>query len=221
MSDEHVCTQCGGTFPESGFGKTDAGNRTKRCTRCLHESREESIAKRQERTLDEIEKAALKVFTRGASTGGENVPHVSELLERVMTLFGGSGGFASTLVKQYFDSAPGSANRTKMLEAITKLTVNVSEQGASKKPLELWSDDELEEELDKRLQGIASTIRIYDAAPEPLRLSAADADHEDGDAVSTGSVTGDSEGAILEVDRSDQDVSADVDAGGDAQVHGE
>lgn len=217
MSDEHVCTQCGGTFPESGFGKTDAGHRTKWCTRCLHEKREEKIAKRQERTLDEIEAAALKVFTKAAATGGENVPHVSELLERVMQLFGGSGGFATTLAKQYFDAAPGSATRTKMLESIVKLTTSVSEQGASKKPLELWSDSELEDELDKRLGQIASTIRIYDSPPETLRLPEANADdggehHE----IPEEAASGDSEGALLEVDRSDSDVPADADPGGDA-----
>ena len=48
-----------------------------------------------------------------------------------MTLFGGSGGFASMLVKQYYDAPPGSATRTKMLEAITKLTVQTSEMAAS------------------------------------------------------------------------------------------
>ena len=65
------------------------------------------------------------------------------------TLFGVQVS-ASMLVKQYYDAPPGSATRTKMLEAITKLTVQTSEMGASKKPLELWTDDELEEELDKR-----------------------------------------------------------------------
>jgi len=172
---EYVCEKCGGYFPETGFNRTDAGNRTKWCSQCLHEKREEKIAKRQEKTLDGIEAAAVKAFLRAASRGGENVPHVSELLERVMALFGGSGGFATTLAKQYFDAPAGSATRTKMLESIVKLTTSVSEQGASKKPLELWSDDELEDELDKRLNQIAS-VRIYDAASETICLPGVDAE---------------------------------------------
>jgi len=219
---EYQCEQCGGYFPESGFNRTEAGNRTKWCTACLHAKRETAIAKRQEKTLDEIEAASVKAFLKAASRGGENVPHVSELLERVMALFGGSGGFASTLTKQYFDAPPGSATRTKMLESIVKLTTSVSEQGASKKPLELWSDAELEDELDKRLGQIASTIRIYDATPETLRLPEANAD--DGgehDEIPAGAVDRAAERDLVEVDRSGQDVQADADPGGDAQVHGE
>ena len=130
-----------------------------------------------------------------------------------MSLFGGSGGFASMLVKQYFDAAPGSATRTKMLEAVTKLTVQTSEMGASKKPLELWTDDELEEELYKRLEGIAANFQVIEAQrdePDLLGLT----DH----GITETSVDGPPSGDISEVLRGDQDVRGDLDSGGDAQV---
>jgi len=218
MSEDKVCHQCGRTFPEEQFGKTEAGNLTRHCHECRHERQSKRAIKRQEKTLDDIEKAALQVFTRGASIGGENVPHVSELLERVMMLFGGSNGFASAIVKQYFDAPVGSATRTKLLETITKLTVNVSEQGASKKPLELWTDEELEAELDKRLEGIASSFRVVEAAPE--RIAAPDDEpehHELPKAAAQGLAGRD----LPEVNRGDQDVSADSDTGRDAQVPSE
>ena len=103
-----------------------------------------------------------------------------------------------------------------MLEAVTKLTVQTSEMGASKKPLELWTDDELEEELDKRLEGIAANYQVIEAQssePDLLGLT----DH----GITETSVDGPPSGDISEVLRGDQDVRGDLDSGGDAQVQGE
>ena len=218
MSDK-VCHQCGGTFPAEQFGRTETGGLTKWCNGCRQERQAGRAIKRQEKTLDDIEKAALQVFTRGAATGGENVPHVSELLERTIQLFGGSNGFASAIVKQFFDAAPGSATRTKLLETITKLTVNVSEQGASKKPLELWTDEELEAELDQRLEKIASSFRVIEATPE--HIAAAPDDEPECNELPEAAAQGFTGRDLPEVDRGDQDVSADPDTGRDAQVPSE
>ena len=95
--EEKVCGQCGGTH----------NSRTATCPECLRTNAQERVVKQEEATLAGIEEQARRLFTRGASRGGENVPHVSEVLERVMTLFGGSGGFASMLVKQYYDAPSG------------------------------------------------------------------------------------------------------------------
>ena len=103
-----------------------------------------------------------------------------------------------------------------MLEAITKLTVQTSEMGASKKPLELWTDDELEEELDKRLEGIAANYQVIEAQqdePDLLGLT----DH----GVTETTVDGPPSGDISEVLRSGEDVQSDTDSGGDAPMHGE
>ena len=203
---EKVCKECGCTHE----------SRTETCPECLRIAAQKRVVKKAEATLAGIEEQARRLFTRGASRGGENVPHVSEVLERVMTLFGGSGGFASMLVKQYYDAPPGSATRTKMLEAITKLTVQTSEMGASKKPLELWSDDELEEELDKRLEGIAANYQVIEAQPsEPDLLGLTD------HGLAETSVDGPPSGDFSEVMRSGEDVQPDSDSGGDAQVQGE
>ena len=46
-----------------------------------------------------------------------------------------------------FDSPQAAATRTKMLEAVLRLIVKNTEMGGAKKPLEQWSDAELEDEL--------------------------------------------------------------------------
>lgn len=209
--EDKVCKKCGVTHQGERDGTTT-------CPDCLRTLHQERVVAREEQTLAGIEEQARRLFTRGASRGGENVPHVSEVLERVMTLFGGSGGFASMLVKQYYDAPPGSATRTKMLEAITKLTVQTSEMGASKKPLELWTDDELEEELDKRLETIAASYQVVDAQP---RLNGPVIGVPVDDDIPAEAVEGSASRDLPEVVRSDQDVPGDTDTGGDAQVQGE
>jgi hypothetical protein len=102
-----------------------------------------------------IEKGAMNSFLKAAGRGGENIPHSSELLERLMDYFGGSNGFAAMMVKQYFDSPPGGSHRTKMLEGIVRLVTKNTEMGGAKKPLTQWSDEELESELDQRLRRLA------------------------------------------------------------------
>jgi len=168
--------------------------------------------------MESLEKESVSTFLKAASKGGENVPHISELLERTMTLFGGSGGFAQALVKQFFDATPGSAARTRILETLTKLTVQTSEMGASKKPLELWSDEELEGELNQRLETMAATWRVIDATPEQPELQRIEStpEPEEYDTIPEGSAPRDPEGNLPEVDRSDQDVSTESDTGRDA-----
>jgi hypothetical protein len=224
MAQTKVCAGCGEEFPATAhhFKRTKAGGLTENCLECRRKkNRGQKIAKK-ERTLDDLEKGATGAFLKAAANGGENIPHVSEVLERVMGYFGGSNGFAAMLMKQYFDSPPGSATRTRMLESILKLTVSVSESGAAKKPLELWTDEELEGELDKRIRGIAENYgRVIDAqAQETWGFSAA-SPLIAVEPVVAGADQGDPGGAVHQVDRSDQDVPAVADTGGDAQVQGE
>jgi hypothetical protein len=222
--DKKVCSECEKTLPVEEFELTEAGNRRQRCMPCRKTRERRMAQERNERTMESLEKESVSTFLKAASKGGENVPHISELLERTMTLFGGSGGFAQALVKQFFDATPGSAARTRILETLTKLTVQTSEMGASKKPLELWSDDELEGELNKRLEGIAATWRVIDATqvtaePELQRIESTQ-QPEEYDTIPEGSASRDTGGNLPEVDRSDQDVSAERDSGRDASEQG-
>ena len=60
--------------------------------------------------MHDVEHEAMTSFLRQTSSGGENIPHSSEVLERVMLYLGGVNGFAGCLVKQMFDS-PQAAQR--------------------------------------------------------------------------------------------------------------
>ncbi len=110
------------------------------------------IEKKKQARLQQIEAAAVGTFTERATTGGSNIPHTAELLESIMNYFGGANGFASLLMKQYFEAPPGSRIRNQIIEAIIRLASKNTEQGGARKPTSLLSEDELEAEINKRLE---------------------------------------------------------------------
>lgn len=80
------------------------------------------------------------------------------MVEVLYTYFGGVAGFGNAWMKQFYDAPAGGAFRTKMLETIVRLTANNTAMGGAKKPLTLWSEDELEQELQKRVIEAATVI---------------------------------------------------------------
>lgn len=111
----------------------------------------------RKKKLDAIESSAVDAYIGRILKGGANVPHTAELLESLMHYFGGTNGFASLAMKQYWDSAPGSRMRNSVLEMIVRLATKNTEQGGAKKPIQLYSEEELEQEIDARLKQAVMT----------------------------------------------------------------
>ena len=133
------------------------------CRECLK-------AKKLQKGLNNLETKAVKTFLNEAKTGGSNIPHTAELLESVMGYFGGTNGFSSLLMKQYVECQPGSRQRNAILEMIFRLASKNAEMGGSKKPVTLLSDEELEGEINKRLEEAALAFggkRYINAPQEP------------------------------------------------------
>ena len=79
---------------------------------------------------------------QGGLKGGAKVPHSAELLESIMTFYGGVDGFAAMLMKHFWASPSGGQQRGKVLEMISKLVTANADQGGSKIPLALWTEEE-------------------------------------------------------------------------------
>jgi len=109
--------------------------------------------------LADIERAGVDLFGKVTTTGGSNIPHSAEVLERVFQYFGGVAGFSSVLVKQYWDSPAGGSARNRLIETIVRLVSKNVEQGGAKRPLTLWTEDELESELSLRIAQAMSTYK--------------------------------------------------------------
>jgi hypothetical protein len=144
------------------------------CVRGTH-ANFERICRRCKKTLEAkakmqaLEAAAVEKFIEVGGTGGSDVPHTSEMLESMMRVFGGTNGFANLVAKQYFDCKPGSRLRNSTLEMVTRLATKNTEHGGAKKPMELMTEEELEEQITQRIQNAAlfqQSRRIINAAAE-------------------------------------------------------
>ena len=144
------------------------------CVRGTH-ANFERICRKCKKTLEAkakmqaLEAAAVEKFIEVGGTGGSDVPHTSEMLESMMRVFGGTNGFANLVAKQYFDCKPGSRLRNSTLEMVTRLATKNTEHGGAKKPMELMTEEELEEQITQRIQNAAlfqQSRRIINAAAE-------------------------------------------------------
>lgn len=173
-----TCAGCKKSLPDGEFHLAANGERHPKCKTCRTEYERKRRKKRKDERLDKIEKDAVDLFCTAARLGGANIPHSSELLETLLEYMGGTRGFANLYMKQYYDSPPGGAFRTKQLETIVRLVTNNTAMGGAKKPLSLWSEEELEDELRQRLIETAASIQsitvhalpppeVHEAAPSP------------------------------------------------------
>ena len=148
-----TCEECGDQRDDTPINFPTYKRRRQKCLACVVKLRRQAAevkAEKRARQMARLETAAVDVMLK-ASSGGTNIPHSAELLEHTMMCFGGVAGFSKILMKQYFDSKAGSPQRVKLLDMITKLVTTNAEQGGAKKPLQFWSEEELEGELDARL----------------------------------------------------------------------
>lgn len=151
--------QCKKEFPltDEHFHKAKDGFHS-RCKTCRNRMAKGSRKRGREGRLDQIEKGAVDLFLASAKIGGANIPHSSELLEVLMEYFGGSRGFANAYMKQFFDAPSGGAFRTKMLDTVVRLVSTNTAIGGAKKPLTMWTEEELEDEMRQRLLEAAVII---------------------------------------------------------------
>lgn len=163
---ELQCTECGGIFPRSPeYFVRKKGSKALReiCRKCNQKIR-------HKKKLDAIEKTAISTFCKKATRGGSNVPHTAELLEGMLNMFGGVNGFASMCLKQYFDCPPGSRGRSQMLDMVVKLTGKNVEHGGAKKPLDLYTEEEIEAEIQQRIDQTLAVEGYIHHEQEPEKL---------------------------------------------------
>lgn len=165
--ENRTCSICGKDKPLSRQhyrwrDKDSGGYFTGECLECIKKAKKVARLKakaKRKANLDKIEAAGVDIFTAATIHGGSNIPHTAELVERVFQYFGGVGGFGAVLVKQYWDSPPGGTARNRLLETMCRLVTKNVESGGAKKPLQLWSDEELEAELQQRLVEAVSAFK--------------------------------------------------------------
>lgn len=154
--EKRTCSTCGTEKPlDKEHFRLKPSGFSSACRLCIRAQKaQQAERKRQKRSdgLQKIEELGVDAYLRAAANGGSNIPHSAEVIERVMQYFGGVAGFSAVLVKQYWDSPPGGSARNRLIETMCRLISKNVEQGGAKKPLALWTDEELEKELNERFK---------------------------------------------------------------------
>ena len=172
---EKPCINCGKKFEDTKENfVTRNGKTLNQCKLCRHQQKQRLAAKKKSQrdlALNRVEGKGLDIYSALAATGGSNIPHTAEVVEQVITYFGGVSGFSAMLVKQFYDSEPGSSVRNKLLETICRLVQSNVDSGGAKKPLDLWTEEELEDELNARFAALSGGFSIDAEATPPEALS--------------------------------------------------
>lgn len=158
--NERLCSKCGNSYPldKQHFGwkaRDGKGYFTQDCLACRKQGRLASNERRRakrDKALRKIEEAGVELFCGTAVIGGSNIPHSAEVIERVFQYFGGVAGFSAVVVKQYWDSPAGGTARNRLIETLCRLVTKNVDSGGAKKPLSLWTEEELEQELNRRFE---------------------------------------------------------------------
>lgn len=124
------------------------------------------------RMKDDEEKGALASFVRLARTR-KSVPHMTEMIEAVITRLDGVEGLADLFVNDLLAANPGSPHRLRAAEAVMHMVVKNTEMGHAQKPMELYTDEELAEYL------AANTKVIQDGKAKLLEAPFEDEEDED------------------------------------------
>lgn len=155
---ERACEACGRVLPlsERHFPRR-VGTQFEYQHVCKSCHREQKAKRR----LANAEVRATESFLAATAPrrGGSNIPHTSELLESLFTLFGGVNGLANQMALTYYAAPAGGRIRTTILESIVRLTTKAAESGATQKPLSLLTDEELEARLAQKLATAADAHR--------------------------------------------------------------
>lgn len=165
-TEKKTCTICGHERPLDADNfrwreKDGKGYWTAQCRMCIKKAKAISRVRQQEKRkdgLNKIEELGVEAFLKASKSSGSNIPHTAELVEHVFNYFGGVGGFSAVMVKQYWDAAPGGSVRNRLLETMCRLVAKNVDSGGAKKPLQLWSEEELEQELEQRMQDAVATF---------------------------------------------------------------
>lgn len=135
------------------------------CKACRKAKREAAAKAAEEKEIvhvvQEIEAPILATLSDN-NRGGTNLPHESQMLERVIDMLGGVDGLAAFYVAQILAAPPGSVIRERMLNRVWSAIEHLSDESKTTKPIHQMTDKELE----ARLVAYGVPLRIVDAKAE-------------------------------------------------------
>lgn len=121
----------------------------------------------ERKAADEAKQAVRGVIKMARNRS--NVPHMTELVESLYSRLNGVEGFADLFINDLLAAPPGSPHRLRGEEALIHLTVKNTDSGHAQKPIELFTDEELEQYIQSNAGKVidaSKTLKIEDNSPE-------------------------------------------------------
>jgi hypothetical protein len=166
---DKTCSHCNALLPLNAmhFDRDNAAPDGFRddCKQCRSEKRKKQHDEGIDDRLGMLDRAALEMLGTLAAKDYSKLPHIAEVFECLMRVFGGPQGYAQHVLGTYLTANPGSQQRIKLLNIISMMANQVTQTGAARVPKELMNDEDLEreaEELAKRVFGPPRIVTVED-----------------------------------------------------------
>lgn len=164
---EKQCPTCGEFYPETAeFFHKDGDSFRPVCKTCRNIDKKRKKYELAVSKTANIEERILAKLN-SSTGGGANIPHTAELVEAICEVFGGVKGLADACLSTYLAADPGGSHRVKLLTAFIQLVAKNAEQGGAKKPLSVWDESELSDEIERRLTTLLDARQMVALEHEP------------------------------------------------------
>lgn len=161
MSDDlyQKCRDCGIEKPltEEFWHKDrnrECGLRTA-CKVCVNETKHADSEKALQVTLARIEQMGLDLLDKmcqAPTVPGRRIPHIAEVAQCTINLFGGAEGFSRQVVGTYFAAKPGSQVRQRILDSVARWDMKACEMGMIERDLKHMTTEDIDRLLRERQQ---------------------------------------------------------------------
>lgn len=148
------------------------------CKTCWAKQKAALKAKKEEHEAKQAVRSVIKL-----ARNRENVPHMTELVEALYARLEGVEGFADLFINDMLAATPGSPHRIRAGETLIHLTVKNTDSGHAQKPIELFTDEELEQYIQANAGKVieaSETLQIESANSEGEEEYEDDEDEDDG-----------------------------------------
>lgn len=139
--------------------------RAKTCRFCMVRQKEMIEVQEVDARIKRLDEQSLRLLEEliDRPVGSVRSPHLANVLEDVIQVWGGSEGYARHIFAQYLAAKPGSPTRMRCLELLERFIKAASTEGFIERPLSSMTDDEVEKLFNERREMLLKDFKTVDA----------------------------------------------------------
>lgn len=151
MKPTKSCARCAEELPIEAFDRdaSKPDGYKSHCKKCRAAALESRRLQQAGQVLQELQNGLIRNLAH-SKPGGPDLPHIAEVCQSIIHLFGGVDGMAQQFLANYIAAKPGSLTRERMLSNLMKMNAVVSDSKKVEMPVELMSDQDLQAEIEER-----------------------------------------------------------------------